>query len=428
MTEFQGYGAQATGGSGGTVKRVTNLNDDGTGSLRSAVGGSGPRIVEFDLSGIIELERDLVINAPDITVAGETAPGDGICLRNASLKVNKTHNFIIRHIRSRPGTRGPDGLGNRDGVQLEHSRIGIVDHCSVSWAVDETLTGWFDDTSDITIQWCILSEALHDAGHPKGKHSMGPLFGRGTSRLSILYNLIALNNRRNPRLSRASTVDVVNNIIYGWGGQGTDITTGNMSKDPQISGDMDINLVNNLYIPAPHSRLDQRLRVDVGDGSRIYIAGNLDHNGNSVDKPTQMESESSVLVSAPGVPLHEVAALPAEELPVVVLGNVGAFPRDPVDAAVIDAVLTREGDIIDRPSESVGGGYPAYETYETPAPEPEPTPEPTPDPEPEPEPTPEPTPEPEPDPDPTPVPEPSAWLCRFILVDGNLTMDWCKPD
>ena len=178
--EAEGFGAQSIGGRGGKVIFVTNLHDSGPGSLREAVETDGPRTVIFSVSGTVALKSSIVIKKPYITIAGQTAPGDGICLRNHSLVIAADH-VIVRHIRCRPG----DNAGaESDSLSVSSGRDIIVDHCSASWSVDETLSASSRGRlGNVTVQWCIISESLHDSIHHKGPHGYGSLirgsFGNG---------------------------------------------------------------------------------------------------------------------------------------------------------------------------------------------------------------------------------------------------------
>ena len=165
-----GGGMFATGGRGGKVIQVVNLNDSGPGSLRAAIEQKGPRIVVFRVAGIIQMASDIDINNPDVTIAGQSAPGDGICLANHSLNIN-TRNVILRHLRVRRGR--PEGGQGSDNIGGNPEGWIIVDHCSTSWGMDENLSLYrymkpMPDGSrvklpaeNVTVQWCISSEALN---------------------------------------------------------------------------------------------------------------------------------------------------------------------------------------------------------------------------------------------------------------------------
>ncbi|TZF83641.1 T9SS type A sorting domain-containing protein [Pedobacter sp. BS3] len=247
----EGGGRFAKGGRGGSVYYVTNLNDSGPGSLRDAV--SQPfRTVLFKVSGTIELQSRINIIKDNITIAGQTAPGDGICLKKWGIAI-KANNIIIRYIRLRPGDPAHtdlDAMGNGFGVPLTHpySNI-IIDHCSLSWSTDEI--GSFYAVSDFTLQWSLLSESLYYSYHHKTTggdhtgHGYGGIWGGQNA--SFHHNLLASNTNRNPRFSGSLAtmqpeleyVDFRNNVIYNWGGSSYGGEGGH------------INMVNNYYKPGP---------------------------------------------------------------------------------------------------------------------------------------------------------------------------------
>ena len=204
----EGYGAVAKGGRGGSILLVENLNDSGPGSLRAAVEAHGPRIVDFHVGGAIHLKSPLLITEPFLTLSGETAPGDGIELRNQTVYL-KTHDVVLRYLRVRPG-EGDDGSNNDDALTISGASRCIIDHCSFSWSTDEVVS--IVHASDlITIQWCFINEALNFRNHALGTVS-------GGERATWHHNLTAHNRSRNPRLSFPTRTDFRNNVIYDWGG------------------------------------------------------------------------------------------------------------------------------------------------------------------------------------------------------------------
>ena len=217
-----GGGMYSRGGKGGKVYKVTTLEDTGEeGSLRWAVEQEGPRIIEFAVGGDIHLDRTLKIEDPYISILGQTAPGDGITIRDHGVYINTDH-VIIRYLRFRMGSVSKD---ENDALGARHSDNVIIDHCSISWATDENAS--FYANSNSTVQWCIISEALNSSIHHKGQHGYGGIWGGRN--VSFHHNLLAHNNSRNPRfdhpalyegddlLFRRGTVEFVNNIVYNWG-------------------------------------------------------------------------------------------------------------------------------------------------------------------------------------------------------------------
>ncbi len=187
----EGFGANAVGGRGGAVIEVTNLNDSGAGSLRSCIEASGPRNCVFRIGGTITLNSGLTVNNPYLTIAGQTATGDGITLRTAPTNAKglvtiapSAHDVIIRFIRVRTGT--PNGSGDALDAITMNSDHTILDHVSLSWAIDENLNTWYATAHDITIQWSIVAEALNCNKHPKGCHSKGALIGDDNKNISVL--------------------------------------------------------------------------------------------------------------------------------------------------------------------------------------------------------------------------------------------------
>lgn len=301
----EGFGRYTTGGRGGQVIHVTNLNDSGTGSLRAAIKTDGARIIVFDVAGIIELQSDLKIEKDDCTILGQTAPGDGICLRNYTFHIN-ANNVIVRYIRCRMG----DTAGNENDAMSASHKTGsykkniIIDHCSVSWCVDECAS--FYGNEDFTLQWCIMSESLRNSVHGKGSHGYGGIWGG--DKASFHHNLLAHHDSRNPRFDHgyvselAGVVDYINNVVYNWGSNSTYGGENKSGLEPKK-----FNMINNYYKPGPNTLantkynrlLNPTTKCSNCNSSDQYnvVPGKFYINGNKVNGTTVSLTTSSTSCS-----------------------------------------------------------------------------------------------------------------------------------
>jgi len=352
----EGFGSTTPGGRGGRVIFVTNLDDGGPGSFRAACDAEGARIVIFRVSGLITLASPIVIKQPYITIAGQTAPGDGICLRNYTFII-ATHDVIVRYLRSRLGDLSRQ---EADSITLAAGAENvIVDHCSATWSVDEALS-LAGNVSKVTVQWCLIAEGLNHSKHTKGAHGYGSL-SRANGPVSWHHNLWAHNNARNPRLGDNygrppyPTFDVRNNVIYNYGEIASGLTQGVLK----------INYVANYIRPGPNSKALTPIHIGGPSDLTFYIRDNI-FEGNTAAtadnsqffEPVLIDGKRQVKTVAEPFNSQPVTTVSARKAYEVVLRNVGAsLPRrDAIDAQIVSEVRRRKGSIID--SQAQVGGWP----------------------------------------------------------------------
>ncbi|MGB3800078.1 MAG: nucleoside hydrolase-like domain-containing protein [Lewinella sp.] len=348
----EGYGKYTKGGRGGAVYAVTHLKDSGPGSLRAAVEASGPRTVVFRVSGNIELESPLTIRNPYITIAGQTAPGAGICLKNYPLNISADH-VIVRYLRIRPGDVSGDEY---DAVSSRYTKHVILDHLSASWSVDEAVSVYHCDS--ITVQWSMISESMYKSNHAKGNHGYGGIWGSNYS--SYHHNLLAHHTSRNPRMASGSGyTDHRNNVIYNWGFNSCYGGEASQQGNDELNSST-INLVNNYYKPGPATqpgkvsyRVANPSARGEEDNGQWYIAGNVvegypDVSADNWDGGVQTD-----------IPLDRIRRY--EPWPAMPIGEESA---EAAYATVLDsagAILPRRDAIDSRIIEEVRGGYATYE-------------------------------------------------------------------
>lgn len=382
-----GGGSVATGGDGSTtIYYVTSLEDkdpykpvDGT--LRYAVSKAGSRIVVFDVAGTIHLKAPLTIDNGDITILGQSAPGQGICIADYPLILKRVNNVIIRFIRVRLGNESLkiDDETDYDAISINECKNILIDHCSASWSVDECVSCYGNE--NFTLQYCFVTESLRDAGHVKGYHGYGGIWGGKNA--TYHHNLLAHHDSRNPRFDHdyvekrnVTPVDYINNVVYNWsgnsayGGEGTS-TSGNQRQ---------YNFINNYYKPGPSTPsgkstytrlLNPTMQCEFCGGTivpgKFYITGNVMHSSAEVsadnwkgvhpDKDFSRDDmiaqcKSDERFTYPNAYTSEQTAVIAYE---TVLAKSGcSLSRDAVDVRIVKEVQNGEGRLIDKP-EDVGG-------------------------------------------------------------------------
>lgn len=358
----EGAGRLAVGGRGGVVFHVTSLADSGAGTLREAIEARGARTVIFDVGGTIRLETPLVVRHGQITIAGQTAPGDGITLRDQPLMI-QADDVVVRYIRSR---LGDESNTEADAISVNSGRRIILDHISASWSVDETLSlgNHYDPPErglyDVTVQWSLIAESLNESIHGKGAHGYGSLVRGGFgARFSFHHNLWAHHRARMPRPGNYNDpsvdptgplIEFRSNVFYNWGGS----RAGYNSDEAQIAT---YAFIDNAYLTGPDSSRAIAFEEE-SQGGQGWFQGNLMDGVEPADPWSLVDGgtpASSRLASAP-----DVAAITpdsADSAYLRVLTGAGASrPRDSVDARIVASVTARDGGIINTQAEV--GGWP----------------------------------------------------------------------
>jgi hypothetical protein len=353
----EGYGSASRGGEGGREIWVTNLNDQGRGSLRKALMTPRPRIIRFQVGGTIKLERRLVVTSGRLTIDGlSAAPHGGITIEGG-LGFKDCEDVILRHVRLR---------GGYDPLGIYHSRQVLIDHVSAAWATDENIDVW--NSRDVTIQWSIIAEALAEGGHEKGAHSMGSLQSGGSTRVTTHHCLFTGNFDRNPLLygprpddfrpQVTYSFDVINNVIYNyWHGA-------------KVSRGATVNFIGNSFRAGPDSSAGKaEILVDPvpGGPTGVFVRDNRGPHRRSETSAEDalvliysqdnrqpdprwgaFDSRAEVYIAREAFPAPGHAAVttqPAEEAYDRVLARAGAWPRDAEDERLVREVAEGTGTI-----------------------------------------------------------------------------------
>jgi len=367
-----GWAAATPGGRGGQILRVTNLRASGAGSLREALEAESPRIVVFEVGGVVDLEKNtLSIKNPHVTVAGQTAPSPGITLIKGGIGI-QTHDVILQHLRVRPGEAG---AAKKSGWEVDAIATGsgahdvVIDHCSTSWATDENLSAsgerfsgaaveeWRKGTSHrVTISHCIIAEGLDRSTHGKGAHSKGSLIHDNATDIAVIANLYASNGQRNPYFKGGARGAVVNNLIDNPGSAAIHygLQLGEWGLHPWIAGQ--IAIVGNVMKHGPDTRTGLALFSTNGTPCEVFLDDNLAFD--RAGPPVRLTSGAYTAKDSPPTWLAGLRSIPASEVKEYVLANAGARPwdRDAVDRRIIRQVRDGTGKIPD--SEQEVGGYP----------------------------------------------------------------------
>ncbi len=372
MTAFpgaQGWAAVTPGGRGGRIVRVTTLAADGPGSLKAALEAKGPRIVVFEVGGVIDLGRTtLTITEPYLTIAGQTAPSPGITLIRGGIDI-RAHDVIVRHLRVRPGL---DGQPKRSGWEVDamntvSAHNVIVDHCTMTWALDENLSAsgprfdgatpddWRRETShDITFSYNLLAEGLADASHPKGEHSKGSLIHDNATGILIWRNVYAHNVERSPLLKGGVQAAVVNNLIYDPARRAVHYNLMALEWAGHAYQEGKLSAVGNVMRGGPSTDEGLPFLMLGGDGDLRYHGRDnvaVDRHGNPLPMVGRYGVTRAKLIEAKAPPVWPAGlpVLPAQDVETHVLANAGARPwdRDADDIRVLFFVAEGRGKVID---------------------------------------------------------------------------------
>ena len=304
---FEGFGSTTPGGSNGTTVEVTSLRDSGPGTLRTALSSGNNRRIVFTIGGTITLQRRLELRGKSfVTIDGSTAPTPGITLEGHILYIRDSHDIVVNHLRVRNSVA--DGILVWNGS----SKV-VIDHCSVTDSTDENIN-ITEDTSNVTVSWCIIGDTRPDSFAHKTKGMLIANFSKApVTKVSLHHNLFINQHQRNPQLSTAGLFDLRNNVIWNWGSYGIRIRNGAWG-----------NIINNVF--ATDNKPDNAV-ILAADAGPVYIHGN--------QSPKAADVDTLRTASAP-FPVAPVTTDPVSEVKQKVLQGAGAFPRDDVDAFLIE--------------------------------------------------------------------------------------------
>lgn len=377
--DVKGWAADTVGGRGGAVIRVTNLNPSGEGSFAAAAATSGPRIIVFEVGGVIDLQGAAIrIDKPFITIAGQTAPHPGITFIRGEFAV-ATHNVILQHVAVRPGEFGKPKKGGweADGLSTSSAYNVIVDHCSFSWATDENLSAsgarfngatpaeWRTRTSNrITFSHNIIAEGLRESTHKKGEHSKGTLIHDNAEKVLIYGNLYSSNVERNPLIKGGAHVAIVNNLIHNPGGKAIHYNLIAHEWGARAAETGVVTMIGNVLRGGPDTvpALPLFSLGGAGDVS-VFMKDNiaLDRHGRALPLTGRYTAGEAQIKTAatPYLPAGLVP-LAASKLETAIYMSAGMRPwaRDPIDFKIISDVVEDRGHVVD--SETQSSGYPAY--------------------------------------------------------------------
>ncbi|MDP2117544.1 MAG: pectate lyase [Brevundimonas sp.] len=375
-----GWASQTPGGRGGQIIRVTNLDSEGPGSLRAAIEAEGPRIVVFEVGGVIDLgKQTLRLRNPFITIAGQTAPSPGITLIRGGMDIT-AHDVIVQHIRIRPGSAEGEWMSgwDEDGIATVGAYNVIIDHCSLTWATDENLSAsgprftgstpeeWRRGTShNITFSNNLIGESLAYSTHSKGEHSKGSLIHDNVTGLLIVGNLYAHNYERSPLFKGGVHGIIANNLIYNPGPRAIhyNLAPEEWGTVPFEVGKMTV--IGNVLRAGPSTPTAQLAFMMIGGAGDVEYYGRDNIAVDQVGEPIRMFGRYTtapariIETRRPPVWWEGLTPMPAEQVQVAVLSQVGARPwdRDMRDVLLIAEVAEGRGEIIDH--ERQVGGYPA---------------------------------------------------------------------